>query len=383
MKHFLWHRFVFSFLRYAAGPYVKHSMGYNCVRRKGPEVPSLIIANHNSNLDPPLVGLAFSKQMYYIASEHSLRDGFSSRLLKFLFDPIAINKTRADVSSIKEMIRRLKAGANVCLFAEGDRSFTGATAPVPPSTAKLAKISGADLITFRIEGGYFTTPRWAAKKRRGRMTGRFVNRYTAADLKKMTEEQILEAIDRDIYEDAYERQKVRLDRFRGKNLAESIETALYLCPGCRRIGTIRSEGERFFCECGLSGVYTETGFLEGESLPFSAITDWGRWQDGELAAIIEKNRGGPICSDEGQQLFKVRAAVGKTPVGEGPMFISREVLHCADLDFPLGQITRIAVVGQMTLQFGTADGVEYEVHSSAPRSALKYREAFRILTGKS
>ena len=383
MKHYLWHRFVFSFLRYTAGPIVKRSMGYSYSRRKGPDAPSLIIANHNCNLDPPLVGLAFSKQMYYISSEHSLRDGFSSTLLKFLFDPIAINKTRADISSIKEMIRRLKAGANVCLFAEGDRSFTGVTAPVSPSTAKLAKASGADLVTFRIEGGYFTTPRWAPNKRKGRMHGSFVGRYTAAELKQMTEKQILEAIDRDIFEDAYERQKASPSRYRGKNLAESIEIVLYACPGCGKIGTIRSEGDRFFCGCGLSGAYTETGLLEGESLPFHTITEWGRWQEGQLAAIIEKAGGDPVCSDEGQQLFKVQAAVGKTPVGEGKMFIGRDVFHCAGMDFPLEQITRISVVGQMTLLFGTADGAEYEVRSPVPRSALKYRDAFRLLTGKS
>jgi len=383
MKHYLWHRFIFSFLRYTAGPVVRRSMGYSCVRQKGPENPSLIIANHNANLDPALVGLAFSRQMYYIASEHSLRNGFSSVLLKFLFDPIAINKTRADISAIKEMIRRLKAGANVCLFAEGDRSFTGVTAPVSPSTAKLAKASGADLVTFRIEGGYFTTPRWAAGKRKGRMYGQFVNRYPAAQLKEMTDKQVLEAIDRDIFEDAYERQKVKPSGYRGKNLAESIEIVLYMCPGCGKIGTIQSKGDRFFCGCGLSGTYTEMGMLEGESLPFTTITQWGRWQESRLGHFIQNAGDGPICQDEGQQLFEVQAAAGKALVGLGAMSIDNRVFHCAGLDFPLEQITRIVVAGQMTLLFGIVGGAEYEVRSALPRSALKYKDIFRVLTGRS
>jgi len=355
-------------------------MGYRCEKQKGPEAPSLIISNHNTDLDPALVGLAFSRQMYYLASEHAFRNGFASKMLKFLFDPIPFNKTRADVYAIKEMIRRLKAGANVCLFAEGDRSFTGITAPVPASTAKLVKLSGVEMVTFRLEGGYFTTPRWSKKKRKGKMTGAMVNRYTVEELKGMTEEQIISAIDRDIYEDACERQKVRQDRFCGENLAESIETALFLCPGCNKIGAIRSEGDRFFCGCGLSGVYTETGMLEGAELRFSTTSEWGKWQDEQLETIVGEAGGGVICSDEGQTLYKVRPAIDKTLIGEGQMSIDREVFRCAGHDFPVGQITKFAIVGQMTLLFSTIGGESYEVRSNAPRSALKYREIFRVLT---
>jgi len=357
-------------------------MGYSCVKQRGPDTPSLVIANHNTNLDPALVGLGFSRHMYFLSSEHTLRGGFKSSILKFIFSPIPINKTRADVSAIKEMIRRLKAGANVCLFAEGDRSFSGTTGPVSMSTAKLAKASGAELITFRIEGGYFTSPRWAKKMRRGKMRGGVVNIYTAPELEAMTNEQVLGAIEKDIYENAYERQKISPDRYRGENLAEHIETALYLCPACRKIGTIRSEGNRFSCGCGLSGAYTETGLLEGEALPFTTITDWDGWQAEELEKIIDTTGAGAICADECQQLFEVRAAVEKTPAGEGTMQIDRETFRCAGKIFPLRQITRFAVVGQMTLLFALKDGAVYEVRSAAPRSALKYREIFRVLTGR-
>jgi len=380
MKRNLWHRFVFVVLRYTAGPILRRSFRYSVVKDKGPHAPSLIVSNHNTDLDPALVGMGFSRQMYYLASEHAFRGGFASKVLRFLFDPIPFNKTKADVSAIKEMIKRLKAGANVCLFAEGDRSFTGVTAPVPSSTAKLAKLSGADLITFRIEGGYFTTPRWSKEKRRGKMSGRIVNKYTAAELKAMTESQVLSAIERDIHEDAYERQKEAQCSFRGENLAESIETVLYLCPGCGEIGTIKSEGDRFFCSCGLSGVYTETGLLEGADLPFTATTEWGAWQAERLVEIVRGPGGGKICSDEGQQLYEIQAAVGKSLVGEGRMSIDREAFHCAGMDFPIDKITRIAIVGQMTLLFSIKDGASYEVRSAVPRSALKYREVFRILT---
>ena len=212
------------------------------------------------------------------------------------------------------------------------------------------------------------------------MSGGVVNRYTAAELKTMTAEQVLNVIERDIYENAYERQKGKLYRYKGDNLAENIETALYLCPGCNRIGTIKSKGNSLSCGCGLNAVYTETGLLVGEELPFSTITEWGAWQAEQLEKIVLNAGDEPICADEDQQLFEVRAALEKKPAGKGAMRIDRKAFYCAGLTFPLRQITRFAIVGQMTLLFALKNGVTYEVHSIAPRSALKYREVFRILS---
>ena len=431
MKHYLWNRIILFILRFVAGPFVRRAMRYRCRKKKGPDTPSLIISNHNSNLDPALVAMGFSRHIYFITSEHALRNGLPSKILNFVFAPIPINKTLTDVSSIKEIMRRIKAGANVCLFAEGDRSFTGTTAPLTLSTAKLAKMSKADLITFRIDGGYFTTPRWSKSIRKGKMSGGIVNTYPAAELKKMTAEQVLEIIERDIYVDAYEDQMTEPVSYRGKNLAENIETVLYLCPCCKRIATIRSEGDRFSCDCGLSATYTETGFIKIEApqlsntteddkqqgtasdsaplapdstplapdtaplapdtaplapgstprVPHSltTVTDWGRWQKQQLVEIVQNIGDEPICTHEGQQLFEVRVATGKTLVREGTMKIYRETFDFAGITFPLREITRFTVVGQMILLFALDDGTTYEIRSAVPRSALFYKEVFQII----
>ena len=382
MKNNLWHRFVFVILRYTAGPIIKRYLKFRFDKQKGPDAPSLIISNHNTDFDPIMVAMGFSRHMYFLASEHAFRNGFASRLLKFAFMPIPINKTRFDLNAIKEMVRRIKAGANVCIFAEGDRSFNGLTSKLAVSTAKLVKTSGADLITYRLEGGYFTTPRWSESVRRGGITGNMINRYPAAEIRKMSDEYLLSLIEADIYEDAYERQKETPLSYNGKNLAESIETALYICPGCGMIGTIHSKNNRFFCDCGLAGEYAESGLLKGGALPFSTVTQWDLWQAGQLAEIIKDAGDKPICTDEGQQLFIVDPAVGKTPVGEGSMLIDRNAFHCAGNAFPLDQIEQIEIVGQRKLLFSVKGGAMYEVQSAAPRSALKYREAFWILTGR-
>ena len=379
MKHYRWHKFVISFLRVVAGPIIRRLMRYKCVKYKGPDVPSIIISNHNTDLDPVLVELGFSRHMYFLASEHAFRNGFPSKLMKALFGPIPINKTRADVASVKEIIRRVKAGASICFFAEGDRSFNGETSSPAISAAKLVRASGADLITFRLTGGYLTSPRWSKKFRKGRMTGSVVNRYTSDWIAGKTDEQLRSAIEQDIYENAYSRQEKEHVRYCGKDLAEHIETVLYLCPKCMKTGTIKSEGNIFSCGCGLHAAYTETGFLEGD-LPFTTIKQWDEWQSGQLGKIIDSAGEGPICADANQQLFEVKPAAGMTPAGEGPMSIDKDAFHCAGMSFPLESISRFAIAGKMTLLFSLKNGTTYEVRSPYPRSALKYREIFRQIT---
>jgi len=238
------------------------------------------------------------------------------------------------------------------------------------------------------------------------MAGGVVNKYTSEVLKTMTDVETLAAIEKDIHADAYAKQAANPVRYSGKNLAESIETALYLCPLCMGIGTIRSKGDRFSCACGLDAKYLETGFLDGAALPFTTITGWDEWQARQLAEIIDKAGAGPICSDDNRRLFEVKVASGKTLIGEGALQISREILRCAGKEFPIAQITRIVVAGQSILLFAMKSGTTYEVRSASaphgsqvfcatrqskrqsnaaqkdgsPFCALKYREIFRILS---
>ena len=198
----------------------------------------------------------------------------------------------------------------------------------------------------------------------------------------MTDKEVLKAIERDIYENAYAMQENDPVRYRGPDLAENIETALYLCPVCCGIGTIRSEGDSFFCGCGLRATYTEEGFLSGEALPFSTITEWDIWQTEQLEYIVKRAGDKTICCDENQQLYEVHAAAGKRLIGKGMMRIDSKAFYCAGVVFPLEQIVRFAIAGKMTLLFALKNGPTYEVRSAAARSALKYREIFRVLSAK-
>jgi 1-acyl-sn-glycerol-3-phosphate acyltransferase len=344
--------------------------GYACKEPLRLSRPTLILSNHNTDLDPAFVLASVKSPLHFVASEHVFRWGMLSRLIRFFFQPIPIQKGGADAHAAMEIARTLRRGEHVCLFAEGNRSVDGITAPISPATGMLVKVSGADLITFRLIGGYFTQPRWSATFRRGRMRGEVAGHYPAETLQGMSPEVINAIIRRDLHEDAYARQRKESVAFRGKRLAEHLETALYRCPACGRIGCLHSRGDRLLCPCGLVATYTPQGKLTG--VPFTTVWQWYTWQ----LAMADDLLSGEGIADADQRLYRILPLEGEDLLAEGAMRMTRELLMVGACRFALSDITGMAILGQRTLAFTHVDGTRYEVRSEHPRSAYLYLNAF-------
>jgi 1-acyl-sn-glycerol-3-phosphate acyltransferase len=353
------------------------------------DVPTLVISNHTTDLDPLFVGGSFPGHLYFVASEHVFRMGLASALIRFFFSPIVFSKGSIDIPALRDILDRLRHGSRVCLFAEGNRSFSGRTGKVDESTGKLVRLSGAALITYRLRGGYFSAPRWSRRMRKGPVWGMPVGFYPPEELKSKTAAEITALIRRDIYEDAYETMGENPRPYRGKGLAEDLETALYLCPRCGGIGTLVSRGDMLRCGCGLAVRYDEYGTLrpvvrEGEPSGtgaefFASVRDWWFWQYKAMEGIVAEGEG-PVCWDEGEKLFEVRAGLGIRFLEQGRLSLGREGLRCGKVRFPLGDIPKLAVTGQRTLVF-TIGEKRYELKNDRPRSAAKYQRVFELLAG--
>lgn len=378
MEHAKRHIFLYRLLRPLISPFFKAIFRYQCDTLADMGRPALVLSNHVTDVDPPLVALACPKQMYFVASEHAFRWGLASKLLRFVAGPIVRLKGSTGVGTTKDILRALRAGHNVCIFPEGNRTYTGQTGPFVAATGKLAKASGADLVTFRLEGGYFTWPRWAKTRRRGEMRGRVANHYTSERLAEMSVDEVNEAIAKDLYVDAYADQRARPVAYRGKRLAEWLELALYLCPGCGQFGTLHSQDDTLFCDCGLNGRYTEYGALEG--FPHKTVTYWDAWQWEQLGKIAADAGEEDLFSDENQGLYVIDPCVSSTLVEEGVLRMGKGTLSIGTRTFPLAQLPDIAISGKMTLTF-SHEGTPYEIQSRHPRSAVKYLHLHKIIKG--
>ena len=149
--------------------------------------PFLLMSNHVTNWDPILVACSFPEQAYFVTSEHLLRAGLGGKLVGWLQSPIPRQKSGNAATTVLTMMRYLRRGLNVCVFPEGNRTWDGVTAEFLPSIAKLARTSGAALVTYKLTGGYFASPRWAGNSiRRGKMHGATVRVYSPEELRAMS-----------------------------------------------------------------------------------------------------------------------------------------------------------------------------------------------------
>ena len=246
MEKYKRHQIFWKIIRFIAPSVLKPLYKYSYELAPKLEPPYLVFSNHNGDLDPALVALSFPQQMYFVASEHVYRAGFASKILRFVFEPIAKRKGTADAVTVMKSIRALREGKNVCTFPEGQKSFNGITGEINIATGKLVKASKASLVTYKLEGGYFTTPRWGKGIRKGKMHGSIVNIYNKEDLEKLSPEEITDLVKKDLYEDAYQKQSQTPIAYKGKNLAEGIEHALCLCPECKQIDTLFSKKNSVF-----------------------------------------------------------------------------------------------------------------------------------------
>ena len=267
------HRWTYHTLLPFVKVFLKWKFNYEYDDIRKIEGPYLLVANHNMELDPAVVGSAVGHHAYFVASEHVLRKGIGTWLLMTFFKPIIHMKGKQGVTTVKNMLKTLKDGHCVCIFPEGNRSFNGLTCDMEAAIGKVAKKAKAKLITYRVEGGYLTQPRWSVSLRKGKLKGRLIHVYTSEKLQEMTDEQINQAIVTDLFEDAYATQKRERIAFKGNNLALGLESSIFACPSCGKIGKLHSEGNRFYCECGFDSVYDVYGELKDQQGNKYTVTD--------------------------------------------------------------------------------------------------------------
>jgi len=360
------HKVVFAILRPLVALFFAFKFGYTCEKVRNVQGNYIVLANHTTDFDPLFVALGFPRHMYFVASEHVARWGFAYTLLKFFLSPILRYKGSVASSTVKEILRTVRGGANVCLFAEGSRSWDGRTGPILPSTAKLVQKAKCGLVTYKITGGYLTSPRWSqGGTRRGPIHGAPVGIYTPEQLAAMSSDELYQIICRDLWEDAYQRQLEDPKPYRGRHLAHRMESLLFRCPHCGAADTLTSQKDKVCCSaCGGSFRYDKFGMLSG--LPFDTVRDLADWQ----RALVEQ--------DAGQEDTVYRSAHGKlvtvansveTPVDEGPVTMTARAITCGATEIPLSQISELDIHGKYGLVF-TADHIYYELTPTG--NAYKY-----------
>ncbi len=130
--------------------------------------PVLVASNHQSFLDPPLIGNLYQTEMVFFA-----RKTLFVSVGKWLFpkwNAIPIDQEKPDMSSMKTVIRNLKEGWRVLVFPEGARTLDGEIGPAAPGIGMIAAKAGVPIQPVRIFGADKALPRGSAKMSLARIT---------------------------------------------------------------------------------------------------------------------------------------------------------------------------------------------------------------------
>lgn len=136
--------------------YRPRSAGLRNIPRTGPLV---IVANHQSNLDPPIVGtLLRRKYLMFIARVGLFRAAWFGKLLNAV-GAIPVRRGEPDLPAIKTALARLEDGGAVVLFAEGSRTPHGRMQPFQRGASLLIKRAKCPVLPVGIDGFRDAWPR--------------------------------------------------------------------------------------------------------------------------------------------------------------------------------------------------------------------------------
>jgi 1-acyl-sn-glycerol-3-phosphate acyltransferase len=133
------------------------SEGFRYVPQRG---PVLVVANHQSFVDPLLVGLAVRRRFTYLARKTLFRNPIFGGYLRSV-RCIPVDQEGVAKEGLKAVLQKLKEGNAVLIFPEGERTPTGDMLPLRPGVQLLVKRGLCPVLPVGLAGGFESYPRSA------------------------------------------------------------------------------------------------------------------------------------------------------------------------------------------------------------------------------
>ena len=135
-----------------------------------PSTGALLLINHQSFLDPVLVGLPLKRPVSYLTRDTL----FTAPGVGFIMrncHTIPISRTSTGTASLREAVRRMDEGYLVGIFPEGTRCRDGLLQEFKPGFLAMIKRSTVPVIPVAVAGAYRAMPRnaWMIRPARVRV----------------------------------------------------------------------------------------------------------------------------------------------------------------------------------------------------------------------
>jgi 1-acyl-sn-glycerol-3-phosphate acyltransferase len=118
----------------------------------------LVIANHQSFLDPILAAVGLGRPLHPMARETLFRFQPFAAVIRSLYT-FPVRRRAADFGAVREALRRLEGGAAVLMFPEGTRTLDGSIGPLQGGPIAIAARAGVPVVPMVIDGAFEAWPR--------------------------------------------------------------------------------------------------------------------------------------------------------------------------------------------------------------------------------
>ncbi len=136
----------------------------------------IVVSNHISNYDPPLLAAVFKRPLRFMAKKELFEKAIM-RFVLYLADAFPVDRDKNDIRAVKTALTILKNGEVLGLFPEGTRRPEGKPGNLKAGSVMLAVKSGVPIVPVGIKN----------VKRKGRIT---VNIGEKFNMKKFSKKKL-------------------------------------------------------------------------------------------------------------------------------------------------------------------------------------------------
>ncbi len=112
--------------------------------------PLIVVSNHVSYLDPPIVGAAVKRQLHFMAKQELFEKRWFGYILKQI-GTFPVKRGVPDKSAIRKSLNILNNDKALCMFPEGTRIKTGKLGEAKPGVTLIALMSKSPILPVAIK----------------------------------------------------------------------------------------------------------------------------------------------------------------------------------------------------------------------------------------